>query len=341
MKKSADFPYYVTKFLARYLPGEAGASPNTILSYRDTFLLFIKYCKSQENTAPEEMTLDLLTRELVCAFLSWLEAERNCSVSTRNQRLAALHSFCRFMQTEDVMHLNQYQLIISIPKKRGKSGTVNYMSAEGIKLILQQPDARKKSGRRDMVLLSLMYDSGARVQEMADLSVGDFRAEPPATIKIAGKGGKTRIVPLMEPTATIVRQYIAETGLAGTGNRSYPLFPNRQRERLTRAGIKYILDKCVERARKKSPGVLPEVISPHSFRHSKAMHLLHAGVNLVYIRDILGHADLKTTEVYARIDGEMKRKALEGAFTNIVPSEAVPLWQLDGQLLNWLQSLGR
>lgn len=341
MKKAADFPYYVSKFLARYLPGEAGASPNTILSYRDTFLLFIKYCKSQENTPPEEMTLELLTRELVCAFLSWLENERNCSVSTRNQRLAALHSFCRFMQTEDVMRLNQYQLVISIPKKRGKSGTVNYMSPEGIKLILEQPDAKKMSGRRDMVLLSLMYDSGARVQEMADISVGDFRAEPPATIKITGKGGKTRIVPLMEPTATIVRRYISDTGLTGGGKHSYPLFPNRHGEKLTRAGIKYILDKCVESARNKSPGVLPEVISPHSFRHSKAMHLLHAGVNLVYIRDILGHADLKTTEIYARIDGEMKRKALEEAFTNTVPSEALPSWQQDGQLLNWLQSLGR
>ena len=341
MKKAADFPYYVSKFLARYLPGEAGASPNTILSYRDTFLLFIKYCKSQENTPREEMTLELLTRELVWAFLSWLEDERNCSGSTRNQRLAALHSFCRFMQTEDVMRLNQYQLVISIPKKKGKSGTVNYMSPEGIKLILEQPDAKKMSGRRDMVLLSLMYDSGARVQEMADISVGDFRAEPPATIKITGKGGKTRIVPLMEPTATIVRQYISDAGLTGGGKHSYPLFQNRHGERLTRAGIKYILDKCVESARNKNPGVLPEVISPHSFRHSKAMHLLHAGVNLVYIRDILGHADLKTTEIYARIDGEMKRKALEEAFTNTVPSEALPSWQQDGNLLNWLQSLGR
>jgi integrase/recombinase XerD len=341
MKKAANFSYYVSKFLARYLPGEAGASPNTILSYRDTFLLFIKYCKSQENTPPEEMTLELLTRELVCAFLSWLENERNCSVSTRNQRLAALHSFCRFMQTEDVTRLNLYQLVISIPKKRGKSGTVNYMSPEGIKLILEQPDAKKMSGRRDMVLLSLMYDSGARVQEMADISVGDFRAEPPATIKITGKGGKTRIVPLMEPTATIVRRYISDTGLTGGGKHSYPLFPNRHGERLTRAGIKYILDKCVESARNKNPGVLPEVISPHSFRHSKAMHLLHAGVNLVHIRDILGHADLKTTEIYARIDGEMKRKALEEAFANTFPSGAVPLWQQDGKLLNWLQSLGR
>jgi len=341
MKKTMDFPYFLSKFLAQYLPGEAGASENTILSYRDTFTLLLKYCKLHTSTMPEDMTLDFLTRGLVTNFLCWLENERNCCVPTRNQRLAAIHSFCRFMQTEDVVRINQYQQMISIPKKKGTSGTVNYMSPEGMRLILGQPDTKTSSGHRDMVMLSLMYDSGARVQEMADISVGDFRKEQPATVKLTGKGGKTRIVPLMEPTADIVRRYISDFGLADNGKRSCPLFSNRQGKKLTRAGIKYILDKYVESARNENPGILPDVISPHSFRHSKAMHLLHAGVNLVYIRDILGHADLKTTEIYARIDGEMKRKALEEAFTNTVPSETLPLWQQDGELLNWLQNLGR
>jgi site-specific recombinase XerD len=341
MKKTVDFPYCVSKFLAQYLPGEAGSSSNTILSYRDTFTLFLKYCKTKENVLPENMTLDRITKESVCAFLYWLENERGCSVSTRNQRLAAIHSFCRFMQTEDIVRINQYQQVILIPKKKGKSGTVNYMSPEGIRLILEQPDLKTPSGRRDMVLLSLMYDSGARVQELADISVGDFRKELPATLRLTGKGNKTRIVPLMEPTADIVRQYICEFDLDVNSKRSYPLFQNRHGGKFTRAGIKYILDKYVESARKENGGLLPDVISPHSFRHSKAMHLLHAGVNLVYIRDILGHADLKTTEIYARIDGEMKRKALEEAFTNTIPSEATPQWQQDGELLNWLQSLGR
>ena len=341
MKKTTDFPYYLSKFLARYLPGEAGASQNTILSYRDTFTLLLNYCRSCENTLPEDITLDMLTKELVVVFLNWLEEERGCSVSTRNQRLSAIHSFCRFMQFEDVIRLSQYQRILSISKKKTKSGTINYMTPDGIKLILKQPNVQSLSGYRDMVLLSLMYDSGARVQEMADLSVGDVRADSPATVKITGKGRKTRIVPLMKPTADVVRQYISDSGLDCSSKRSYPLFPNRNGEKLTRAGIKYILDKYVEAARFENPAILPDVISPHSFRHSKAVHLLHAGVNLVYIRDILGHADLKTTEVYARIDGEMKRKALEEAFTNTIPSDTVPLWQKDGELLNWLQRLGK
>jgi site-specific recombinase XerD len=341
MKKTTDFPYYLSKFLTRYLPGDVGASQNTILSYRDTFTLLLRYCRARENTLPENITLDMLSKELIVAFLGWLEDERGCSVSTRNQRLTAIHSFSRFMQAEDVLRINRYQRILSISKKKTTSGTINYMTPDGIRLILEQPNGQSLSGYRDMVLLSLMYDSGARVQEMADLSVGDVRTDSPATVKITGKGGKSRIVPLMEPTAEVVRRYIIDSGLDCNSKRSHPLFPNRSGRKLTRAGIKYILDKYVKAARAKNSAVLPDVISPHSFRHSKAVHLLHAGVNLVYIRDILGHADLKTTEIYARIDGEMKRKALEEAFTNTIPSDTIPLWQQDGELLNWLQGLSR
>lgn len=341
MKKTVDFPYYLSKFLTQYLPGEIGASTNTILSYRDTFTLYLKYFKVQEGVPPESLTLDRITKESVGAFLSWLECRRNCGVSTRNQRLAAIHSFCRFMQIEDVVRLNQYQQVLSIPKKKAKAGTISYISLEGIRVILRQPDTSKPDGRRDLVMLSFMYDTGARVQEIADLAASDVRIEKPSTVKLTGKGGKSRIVPLMEPTAAIVRQYLAETGLSGNDKRSYPLFPNRMGGKFTRAGIKYTLDKYVQIARKENSTVLPDVISPHSFRHSKAMHLLQAGVNLVYIRDILGHTDLKTTEIYARIDGEMKRKALEEAFTNVTPSDAMPVWQKDSDMLAWLQRLGK
>ena len=341
MKKEMDFPYYLSGFLARFLPGELGASKNTVLSYRDTFTLFLKYCKSLKNILPENMTLDKLTKELVESFLAWIEEERGCGISTRNQRLAAIHSFCRFMQSEDVIRINQYQRILSIPKKKFKAGTVNYMSLEGIRLILSQPDNDKLSGRRDLALLSLMYDTGARVQEMSDLTVGDVRIDVPATVKITGKGGKARIVPLMGPTANLVKQYIFDADLSSSSRRSYPLFANRGGCKISRAGIKYILDKYVDAAKNENAAALPDVISPHCLRHSKAMHLLHAGVNLVYIRDILGHADLKTTEIYARIDGEMKRKALEEAYTSVTPSDKVPQWQQDSDMLNWLKSLGK
>lgn len=190
-------------------------------------------------------------------------------------------------------------------------------------------------------VLKYLYDSGSRVQEIADLTIGDIRTDSPATLKVMGKGGKSRIIPLMAQTANLVKKYISDFGLDHSTRCKHPLFTNRSGAKLTRAGIKYILDKYVQSARIENGSVLPEIISPHSFRHSKAMHLLHSGVNLIYIRDILGHADLKTTEIYARIDGEMKRKALEEAFTQTAPTEEVPIWQQDGDMLEWLKNLGK
>jgi integrase/recombinase XerD len=195
-------------------------------------------------------------------------------------------------------------------------------------------------GRRDLVLLSLMYDTGARVQEIADLTVADVRLENPATVKVTGKGNKSRLIPLMTPTAKLIEQYMSENNLKHAAMGSYPLFQNRSHTKLTRAGIAYILNKYVEESRLLHPGNIPKVVSPHCFRHSKAMHLLQAGVNLVYIRDLLGHVSITTTEVYARADSLMKRNALENAYQTTTPS-VMPVWQQNNDLLKWLKDLGR
>lgn len=336
-----DFQYYLSDFLARFLPGEIGSATNTIRSYRDTFILLLRYCRAHEDITPDHMTCELLTKELVERFLAWLQSERGCSPATRNQRLAAIRSFCRYLQARDIERIGQYQRILTIPKKRTSTASPGHLSLEGIRLILDQPDTSKPSGQRDLALLALIYDSGARVQEIADLTLADLRTDPPATVKLTGKGNKSRIVPLMLPTVTLVQRYADGVGLAGPTDRSRPLFPNRGGNKITRAGIAYILDKYVTVARKANPASVPNRISPHTLRHSKAMHLLQAGVNLVYIRDILGHADIKSTEIYARIDGEMKRKALQSAFTNVTPPDAMPLWHQDKDMLTWLTNLGR
>lgn len=336
-----DFQYYLSDFLARFLPGEIGSATNTIRSYRDTFILLLRYCRAHEDITPDHMTCELLTKELVERFLAWLQSERGCSPATRNQRLAAIRSFCRYLQARDIERIGQYQRVLTIPKKRTTTAPPGHLSLDGIRLILDQPDTSKPSGRRDLALLALIYDSGARVQEIADLTLGDLRADPPATVKLTGKGNRTRIVPLMLPTATLIQRYADGVGLAGPTYRSRPLFPNRTGNKITRTGIAYILDKHVTTARKANPAALPSRISPHTLRHTKAMHLLQAGVNLVYIRDILGHADLRTTEIYARIDGEMKRQALKSAFTNVTPPEAMPLWHQNKDMLTWLTNLGR
>lgn len=338
--KPTDFAYYLTEFLSKHLPGTVGLSPNTIMSYRDTFSIFLEFCSKHTRTAPEKISLNNLDRKLIEEYLQWLEKTRNCIASTRNVRLAAFHSFCRYLQMEFPDYIHQAQQILSIPMKRTKRVSVEYITLDAMKLLLEMPDKTTREGRKDMILLSLLYDSGARVQELADLKVGDIRTASPPTAKLTGKGGKSRVVPLMKPMADLLKQYLRENNLREPYTFDYPLFSNRSRNKLTRAGIAYIVKKYADEAIKEAPQLFPDKLSPHSFRHSKAMHLLRSGVNLVYIRDFLGHVDIQTTEIYARIDSEMKRKALEKSSSNVV-SDKMPEWQNNAGLMNWLKSLGK
>lgn len=269
-----------------------------------------------------------------------METGRGCTVSTRNVRLAAIHAFCRYLQLQYPDYIYQSQQILAVPVKRTKKNTIGYMSLDAMQLLLRMPQERTKEGKRDRVLLSLLYDSAARVQELSDIKVSDIRIQSPSTVKLTGKGNKSRIVPLMKPMSALLEQYLIENQLMMPHVGSYPLFCNRSKDKLTRAGIAYIVAKYVGIARKLSPGLFPDKVCPSCFRHSKAMHLLQSGVNLVYIRDFLGHVDIQTTEIYARIDGEMKRKALEKSNNNVV-SEKLPEWQSNTGLMNWLKSLGR
>lgn len=338
--KPTDFAYYLTNFLSKYLPGTAGLSPNTIMSYRDTFSIFLNFCSGQKKIKPEKFALNDLNRKLVEEYLAWIEETRNCIASTRNIRLSAFHSFCRYLQMEFPDYMHPAQQIISIPMKRTKKAFVEYITLEAMKVLLEKPDKLTKVGRRDVVLLSLLYDSGARVQELADLKVGDVRVSSPSTVKLTGKDNKTRIVPLMNPMSKLLRQYLKENNLIESYAFDYPLFCNRSKNKLTRAGIAYIVKKYAGEAIKEAPELFPDRLSPHCFRHSKAIHLLQSGVNLIYIRDFLGHVDIQTTEIYARIDGEMKRKALEKNSNNIVSGE-MPEWQKNTELINWLKNIGK
>jgi len=338
--KPTDFAYSLSSYLAKYLPGEVGASINTIKSYRDTFSIFLKYCAREKGLPPEKLTLDQLDKPLIEDFLQWIETERKCSISTRNQRLAAIHAFCRYLQMEQPAALFQYQQILAVPMKTVPQKTISYLSLDAIKKLLNMPDKTTRKGRRNLVLLSLIYESGARVQEIADVRVADIRLESPATIKLTGKGNKTRIVPLMAPVAKLIQQYLEDNKLNLPQYHEYPLFCNKSGNKLTRSGISYILKKYFQEVIELSPEYATVTISPHVIRHSKAVHLLRAGVNLVYIRDLLGHVSIQTTEIYARADNSMKRKALEKAYSDVVSNE-LPEWQQNGKLLDWLQGLGR
>ena len=338
--KNCDFAYYVTKYLSIYLPSHCNLSKNTIISYRDTFSVFLSYCNNHQSIAPEKITFSCLTRKLVEEFLLWLEGEGGCSIATRNQRLTALRSFFRYVQIEAPEHLLLCQSVITIKTKKQKKPIINYLTYDGIKAVLAQPNTSAKSGCRDLAMLELLYDTAARVQELCDLSLRDVRLTSPATVTLHGKGDKSRCVPIIAATAKILNQYITMQGLTGNAHLDKPLFRNRVNKKLTRGGVAYILSKYIEEARLTSPEHIPQVISPHSLRHSKAMHLVESGVNIVYIRDLLGHEDIKTTGRYAKSNPEMKRNALLNAFKDLTP-EHNPTWNDDPDLIKFLRSLGQ
>jgi integrase/recombinase XerD len=337
--KENDFSMYLTNFLSRYLPGQRNVSVNTIASYRDAFKLFLTFCEEIKGMKPEKITLPKLTKDLVIEFLTWLEEERKCSISTRNQRLAALHAFFRYIQKESPENLHEIQKILAIPNKRKTKPIVPYLTANELKILLEQPDLKTKGGRRDLVLLAVLYDTAARVQELVDLRIRDVRLTSPTVITLHGKGDKSRLVPIMGKTRNLLRQYLDESKqTTGIAEMELPLFHNQQHKTLSRWGVSYIINKYVEAAKQDPSFNIDFPVTPHVFRHSKAMHLLQADVNLIYIRDFLGHVDVVTTEVYARADSEMKRKALENAYVDLIKVE-LPKWEKDGDLLRWLNNL--
>lgn len=338
--KPTDFSYYLSKFLTKYLPGECGASSNTISSYRDTFLLLLKFYDDVKKIRADKLQLNDFTQSTIIEFLTWIENVRKCKVSTRNVRLTAIHSFFLYLHYEYPDFLHEWQKILEIPVKKGEKGTLNYMTPDGVELLLSMPNQNTVGGRRDLALLSLMYDTAGRVQEIADLRPIDVNFQKPYTIKLTGKGKKTRIVPLMEKQVDILRMYMKEHNLVEPYANQYPLFSNKQGKKLTRAGIGYILNKYVEMARKVDASLVPEKFSCHCLRHSKAMAMLMAGVHLVYIRDFLGHASIQTTDRYCRIDSVKKREAIETTYENVTPN-VIPLWEGNTGLIDWLRDFNK
>lgn len=336
--KPTDFAFYITKFLGDYLPHERGFKNNTISSYRDTFTLLLVFMNEIKSVPAEKVTLIDLSKSNVLEFLEWTENVRRNTAASRNTRLAAIHSFSKYLQYEHPELIFEWQKILSIPIKKTAKPVVNYVSLKAITLLLQQPDTSTRAGRRDLALLALLYDTAARVQEIVDLKVKNIRFEEPCSIKITGKGNKTRVVPLMEKQSNLLKMYMNENRLIENQVNEYPLFQNKRKEKLTRSGVSYILKKYVTKARLLDPEIIPEKFTPHCLRHSKSMHLLQGGVNLVYIRDFLGHASIQTTEVYARADSKQKRIAIESAYSDTLPKEEAK-WQQNSNLLDWLKSL--
>lgn len=335
MSKSTDFAQCLHNFFNNHLSKNINVSPNTLSSYSYSFSLFLKYMKEEKHIPPHKLRLSELNALNVQGFLNWLEEERKNGITTRNQRLGALHSFCHYLEIDYPQYLTNIQEVLSIRLKKAPKTMINYLSHDGIKLLLEQPNRKNKHECRDLMILTMLYDVGMRASEITEIRVCDLFLQTPASVRVHGKGDKYRQVPLMPQVSALLKEYLgSRKGL----NREYEyLFTNPSGEKLTRGGITYILQKYANKARSINPKLIPENLTPHCLRHSKAMHLLQSGVNLVYIRDFLGHADVKTTEIYAKTDPEMMRSALEKAYTDITPKIETD-WNDDDDLMEWLKS---
>lgn len=334
--KKTDFTKALTSYFSTYLPETCGVSPNTCNSYRDAFKLLLLYFQEEKGVPANSIELRMLNRNLASDFLDWLEVQRKVSVTTRNQRLAAMKAFAHYVQYRNPEYLENCTDIIAMRPKKHEKPVIPFLTEEELKALLAQPDPSTRRGLRDLTLLSLLYDSGARVQEITDLKLKDIRLTNPAMVTLTGKGRKARQVPLMKETCKLLDAYIRNFNLNSEPLTS-PLFFNQKGQALSRYGITYILKKYVSQAELDSD---TRKISPHVLRHTKAMHLLRAGVNMIYIRDFLGHVDISTTEVYARIDAEMKRKVFEEKVPNFTPNTTMP-WEEDKDLLQWLTKFGK
>lgn len=335
--KPTDFARALSNYLFDFLPVKKGLSENTIKSYSDALALFLRFCETELGLKRENLEIKHLSRETVEAYLDWLEIKKNSSPATRNQRRIAMNTFFKYLQYENPGYVLLCQQVISIPKKVDRRQTVCHLPREAIEEILKQPDLTMRSGRRDFAILSLLYEAAARISEITDLHIGDLRFERNgAAVRLLGKGGKSRIVPLINDVAEFLHKYIDEESHYRPCTNNEPLFCNRTKTKLTRAGIAYILNKYVCEARGKSPVLIGDRVYPHIFRHSRAMHWLEAGVDLQFIKDLLGHADLTTTEVYAQINTEMKRKILEEVHP-IKSDTNYPSWTDDCGLMDWLK----
>jgi phage-related integrase len=268
--------------------------------------------------------------------------EKGNKVSTRNSRLASVKAFCHYAQYKDFKNLARWQDILSIKSKKADMPYMSFLTQEGMKTLLSEVPTDTIQGRRHLAILAFLYDTGARANELISFSAHNLNLTKPYHVILSGKGRKKRIVPIHEKLVLILKAYMKDANIELNNISKQPLFVNAYGRKLTSAGLTHIIMMYADKVRENFPALMPKRLSPHSFRHSKATHLLQAGMNIIYVRDFLGHSSVKTTETYVRMDSEQKRKALEAAAADIVPqSQTIEVWNDDEKLLNWLKGLGK
>jgi site-specific recombinase XerD len=305
-KSKTDFASTLQAFFSEWLIAQRNLSPETVMSYRDTFRLLLCYLQMTEKKSPEKVTFADLDADVILGFLDYLESERGNLPQSRNVRLAAIHSFMRYASFRQPCSMPIFKRVLAIPTKRFEQPAVSFLTREEVKAIVDAPDQTTWNGRRDIVMFSTLYNTGARVSEIVRIRVADIRLNGSACVEILGKGRKQRSVPLWKNTARMLRKLIAK----GEADLESPVFLNRDGKRLSRSGVTHRLQLAVETAAKQCPTLKGRQVSPHLFRHTTAMHLLQSGVDITVIAMWLGHETLATMHKYVEADLAMKERAL-------------------------------
>jgi len=311
MTHKSYFLPVLSEFFSTYLPKTKGLSANTIRSYKQVFRLFLEYIHCTYGLLPEKVEFRHLKKGTAEAWLDWLCAERGCSAATRNHRLAALVTFARFaLQRDFGGALELCSEAEHLPKKKvaRRSETV-HLTREEMAIALRLPNAGSAMGKRDKVILSTLYASGARAQELCDLTVGDIRFGTAATMTLHGKGGKTRVIVIPEQCASLLKSHMAHNRLL-EGSHTRHVFSSQTHEHMTISCLEAIVKKYVQRAKKLRPDLFRQNYTPHSFRHSIAIHMLESGIPLPVIKTFLGHVSISTTMIYASANFELVSKYL-------------------------------
>lgn len=325
-------------FFAQHLPLTRGLSSRTVLSYRDTFVLLLRFLAERHACGVVDLELKHLRAEDILVFLDHLEKKRKNSVATRNARLAAIHAFARFLATRDPEQVEESQRILAVPIKRGPARPVDYLEGNEIGAMLEAISPKQSDHLRDRALLLTLFNTGARVQEMLDIRASDLQLDRPTFVRLRGKGRKERLCPLWPETVASLRALLS--AMASSSADPIPVFRKHRGEPMTRFGVRYLLRRYAEKARTAAPTLTSKRIHPHTYRHSAAVHLLRAGVDLVTISHWLGHASVETTNRYAAIDLETKREALQKAGPLAAVSQSdMTVWRTDSSVLAWLEAL--
>lgn len=334
MSSTLSLPRLLQAFFHHWLVQQRGASPHTVHAYRDTWRLFLRFVATRRRREVADLAFADLTGSDVLAFLDHVEHERHGSVTTRNCRLAALRSFFTFVAEHEPLAAGQCAEVLRVPVKRALRRTITYLDPEEGKAILAQPDRTTVSGQRDHALLALLYNTGARIDEALSLTPAAVHLEAPTQVRLMGKGRKERICPLWPETAALL---VALLKRAPRGE-TEPIFVNRYGQPLRASGVRFRLRQYVAAATKSHPRLAEKHVTPHTFRHTAAVHLVAAGVDVTVIQSWLGHVSLDTTFLYAQANVETKRRALEQADGDARPARP-PRWKREPALLAWLDSL--